>query len=581
MSVARTQDVAAGFEKVGRDYTTLSSRVGEAEQATDALSGVGGIIKAGPGAMGNVGAFVPGENQTVVAMGYGALEQATEARKTVAIGVGAGQNSGKSRDNVFVGENAGKNTTAKTSLYDQAQRQGTRNIFIGGNAGLFNQHGFNLVGIGRNTASCVAPADSNDQNGIAAVGGNALAGYAPIGLTGDIENWSPLTGTGHLISAFGSQALSAFSGQHGDAFGAQALLNAKRANQCVAVGAQALSSLESEVWYNGGAITTVNIAGTYSQSANTVTLSIAGHGASAGDIVLFRLLDGASQTFQSDIIPAPVVSVLGANSLTIAHPISRTAFGAAHLYSRVSAAPASIDRDNNTAVGYRAGAVARTFRDGTFLGTWAATNATSGNASTAVGGRALTGFSSLTSCTAIGYDAGRFDVTGTLQSGAAHNRTILGSNAPTSGDNQVQLGSSGTTPYAYAALQVRSDERDKADVEPTALGLDFINRIQPVQYRWDMRDDYVADIPEDDRAEWWSNPVKDGSKKRSRLHQGVIAQQVRAVCEEMGVDFSGLQDHAIAGGNDVLTVGYDHFVPVLIRAVQELAARVEQLEAQA
>ena len=71
---------------------------------------------------------------------------------------------------------------------------------------------------------------------------------------------------------------------------------------------------------------------------------------------------------------------------------------------------------------------------------------------------------------------------------------------------------------------------------------------------------------------------KDGSKKRNRLHQGLIAQEVKSVMDELGVDFGGYQDHSINGGNDVQSIGYQELIAPMIKAIQELSARVEQLE---
>lgn len=74
-------------------------------------------------------------------------------------------------------------------------------------------------------------------------------------------------------------------------------------------------------------------------------------------------------------------------------------------------------------------------------------------------------------------------------------------------------------------------------------------------------------------------PVKkDGSRSRNRYHHGLIAQEVEAVLKEMGIDFGGLQDHARSGGNDVKSIGYTELIAPLIKAVQELTARVTALE---
>ena len=72
--------------------------------------------------------------------------------------------------------------------------------------------------------------------------------------------------------------------------------------------------------------------------------------------------------------------------------------------------------------------------------------------------------------------------------------TALGVSAAVTGENQVQLGDSVTTTYAYGAVQDRSDKRDKTDVHNSDLGLEFIQKLRPVKFRWDYRDDYINEL---------------------------------------------------------------------------------------
>ena len=175
----------------------------------------------------------------------------------------------------------------------------------------------------------------------------------------------------------------------------------------------------------------------------------------------------------------------------------------------------------------------------------------------------------------------------------------FGYNSQVTGSNQVQLGDAATTTYVYGTVQNRSDIRDKADVRDTILGLDFIKSLRPVDYKWDMREDYKPEKPnikmpetsdenyEELKAEYdriiiaWleackpENIVRDGSKKRSRYHHGFIAQEVQA----LDVDFGGLQDHSVKGGHDVLSIGYDEIIAPLVKAVQEQQAMIDLLKA--
>ena len=228
----------------------------------------------------------------------------------------------------------------------------------------------------------------------------------------------------------------------------------------------------------------------------------------------------------------------------------------------------------STVVGMEAAdtAVGGTIDHLTTLG-WRAARAVTGNGNTAVGSGALVTETSGTNNTAVGFNAGRLSIAGAATNFS--NTTTLGHDARVSGSDQVQLGNSSTTTYAWGAVQNRSDARDKADVRDTILGLDFICDLRPVDYRWDIRDDYVV-VDAEGQATTLS---KDGSKTRKRYHHGLIAQEIKVVMDKHGVDFGGYQNHALSGGEDVLTVGYEELISPLIKAIQELTARVKELEA--
>ena len=57
----------------------------------------------------------------------------------------------------------------------------------------------------------------------------------------------------------------------------------------------------------------------------------------------------------------------------------------------------------------------------------------------------------------------------------------------------------------------------------------------------------------------------------------MIAQEVKALIDAQGVDFGGYQDHAVKGGEDVLTVGYIEFIAPMIKAIQEQQAIIQTL----
>ena len=194
-----------------------------------------------------------------------------------------------------------------------------------------------------------------------------------------------------------------------------------------------------------------------------------------------------------------------------------------------------------------------------------------------------------------------------------NNNIALGYGTRTTGDNQVQLGDSRTTTYVYGTVQNRSDKRDKADIEESDLGLDFIMRLKPIKFKWNLREDYIDRIEEqlevdisflnlleeekitflkslDENIVNFSilnedkenNKVllniskeikneNDGSRKRKRFHYGLIAQDIEElIANGIIEDFGGYQNHLHNGGEDVKTIGYDEFISPIIKAMQEL-----------
>lgn len=253
----------------------------------------------------------------------------------------------------------------------------------------------------------------------------------------------------------------------------------------------------------------------------------------------------------------------------------------------------NVHSHSNTAIGYRAAyslsgsdstpATAQAAaRQNIAIGAFAMENVANAVNNVAVGNAAFKALNGVTQSTAVGviagellatggnntfvgYSAGRLNQDGTNGT-ARTNATCVGYNARVSGDNQVQLGDPFTTVYVWGTVQNRSDLRDKADVVDTSLGLDFVMGLRPVEGRWDLRADYP------------SAASKDGSKKRRRLHQWFIAQEVKELCDRLGVEFGGYQDHTVNGGCDVLTLGYDEFIPPIVKTLQDIKHRQDDFE---
>lgn len=237
-----------------------------------------------------------------------------------------------------------------------------------------------------------------------------------------------------------------------------------------------------------------------------------------------------------------------------------------------------IDQSGNIAIGFQ---TLKNYpvNNCTAIGYFSSANLT-GSFNTSVGRESLGGSSSGNFNTAIGVTA--------LYNTNYSNCTGIGNYAQVTGDNQVQLGNSSTTTYVFGTVQNRSDRRDKTDIKECSLGLDFILSLNPVDYKWNMREDYIEKISEEYEEEElneknekvlvkklrinYINHKNDGSKTRKRYHHGFIAQDF------IDKNFGGFQDHSKSGGQEVMTIGYDEFIAPMVKAMQEQQLIIEQLK---
>ncbi|MEW9501223.1 tail fiber domain-containing protein [Jeotgalibacillus marinus] len=266
---------------------------------------------------------------------------------------------------------------------------------------------------------------------------------------------------------------------------------------------------------------------------------------------------------QQDRKQASHNTAIGYNAAFNTNADSNTAMGSAALYNNV-------DGVFNVALGPNASYTSKVNNRIVSVGssTLRALTGEGNHDNVAVGTEALCFLENGHSNTALGDKALAFNVSGNELMSVSHSIGI-GKQSRASGNNQLQLGTSGITTYAYGSVQNRSDERDKDEIRDTQLGLEFINQLRPRDFKWNYRENYTGES---------EDKVELGAKKGKRFHHGLIAQEVKEVMENIGVDFGGYQDHKINGGDDVLSLGYTELIAPLIKAVQELSEEVESLK---
>jgi hypothetical protein len=442
------------------------------------------------------------------------------------------------------------------------------------------------------------------------------------GAVGSTANLPLITTTSGVVTtgSFGTTANTFAQGDHAHNKGASS--NANTAIGAVALESNTTGILNTALGYRALRVNTTG-GGNTALGSDALSGSNGYGNTAAGSSSLYSNGSGSQNT------------ALGLSTLRSSNSgNNNTAVGAQALFKNLAS--------NNTAVGFSAltenttgiGNVALGFSslagnttaiNNTAVGMSAlASNQTGGN-NTAIGKDALylnignrnvaSGVNSLYSNTTGGNNTA-LGVNALSNNQTYSNASGLGQNSQVNASNQIQLGDSATTTYVYGVVQNRSDARDKSDIRDTALGLQFINALRPVDFKWDMREDYrpappsqvekPIEIKEDasdaEKAQYeqeslayqaymaqheaWLESVKlsnishDGSKKRNRLHHGLIAQEVKAVLDSSGVDFGGFQDHSIKGGDDVLSIGYSELIAPMIKAIQQLSAKINTLETQ-
>ena len=229
--------------------------------------------------------------------------------------------------------------------------------------------------------------------------------------------------------------------------------------------------------------------------------------------------------------------------------------------------------EHNVCIGQSAGDAITSAEYNIFIGQDTGTAATSGGGNVAVG-----------------YNAGSAIVEGTLNvmaglsAGAGvssgSNNLILGKDAGRTGSpggnittasNIIALGDELIdTCHIQTDWTVASDKRDKTDIESIKMGLDFINKLEPITYRWDKRSKYNKDL----------NTTPTGKHKENWLDTGFLAQDVEVLEEEYGYkieDNTNLTTYLSRDGKQY-GLTYAKFVPILTKAIQELSAEVKELK---
>lgn len=311
------------------------------------------------------------------------------------------------------------------------------------------------------------------------------------------------------------------------AIGSDALIAGTSAFSCVAVGYNALKA---------------NISGVVCTAVGRDALlknTTANANTAVGALALAENTTGASNT------------AVGNNSLKANTTASNnTAVGNSSLQSNTTGA-------NNTAVGHSALRDQTTGSFNAALGSFAGLSITTGERNVAVGHFALDSLTTGLGNVAVGAQAlqdlttgGGNTVINPITSAGAHNPVY---NPTTADNNRFVAGSTAVTnAYVQVAWTVVSDERDKTDISAVPHGLAFVDALEPVAYRYRVS--------------------RDSDEGAGPLRYGFLAQDILALEGDAPVIIDDEDPNKLKFNDQSL-------VAVLVQAVQELSARVRDLEA--
>ena len=507
-----------------------------------------------------------------VGIGYNALTDITTGYSNVGVGYTALQNVTTGHNNVSIGSEALNACTVgqyniaigRQSLY--TDDEGNSTTAVGHNAGAFQ----NLSGTNTESKNTLLGKSAGYYNVTGT--GNTMLGYHSG--QGD-SNQSNSNNT-----AVGSQALGAITtGGNNTVVGANAADDMTIGSINVAIGPNALGSetvgdrsiaigsaslFTQEGASNNLAVYNVGVGhatGYYNETGqyNTMVGGLAGFGTNAsasdntgiGYKALYQIGTGANNTVVGS--NAGVAITTGSQCTAVGHQALDANQTGSYLTAIGNNALTACTASENTGVGWDAGGSIVGGANNCMIGGNAGDTLTTGNQNTCLG------------------DSSDVSATGSVgQIAIGYNVTCAGDDTITvgRGTNIASLGLDGSD-TSWAAS---SDERYKENITDATAGLDVINDLRPVNYNWKKAKDIQKDLPMYKDSD---EPVL-GYKYGEVLH-GFIAQEVKKVTDKHDSLKDGFKMWGVRE-DGVQSVADGNLIPILVKAVQELSAKVTELE---
>ena len=471
----------------------------------------------------------PGSATDNIAIGGGALSSLTTGINNTGVGQQALEDLTTGSRNTSIGQFAGGNIST-----------GSYNTAVGSIALNANTTDSNSTAVGYYSGS-----------GDFLTSGTYLGAYA-----GNINSSSK-----DYQTAVGAYSMNDCYGDNSTAVGYNAMSDGNHL-QSVAVGYFALSrSLTSNPYYNVAVGANSNT--TLYSADNTVAVGYS-----------------SQAIYDSSVGIGALAKAVGNNSVSLGAAAGNS-FSTNSDSTTLIGTRAGFDLDGGdycTFVGYEAGYAGGTGSYNTGIGRNALDALTTGNRNTSLGASSLSEVTSGNDNLGLGSAAGNAvtsgsnniligRLAGTSQGGVTTNGLTTGSNvvclgfesmpSSSTATNEITLGDNNITSLRcnVQTISSLSDERDKTAIADIPYGLDFINDMRPVQFTWNRRDGSLGAKPD----------------------IGFIAQELHDV--ELNHSSSSRTRLVSWENPEKLEADYVRSYPILVKAVQELSAKCDALEA--
>ena len=516
--------------------------------------GAGDAIQSG----GNYNTLIGHDAGGAITTGDANVLMGDSAGDAITIGV----NNCAIGNDALTAEDVGNNSTALgnaalASQNSDSNNELTENTGVGYAAGYYNVTGTGNTSVGY-YSMVGASGNSHSDN-------TALGAYSGTAITGADSNV--------LVGYRAGDALT--TGSNNVAMGKHALGNNTDVDKCVAIGNAAMSQSNITSAADGSVAVGYFALGNLTTGENNIAIgnaALIGHTTGHRNIAIGRDAMGDTDSGSNALDSDDNIFIglqAGGGAWANAKSEYNVVVGNYALDAQLNGA------SSNICVGYGTGTAVIGGSGNIIAGHNAGNTVSSGSNNVLIGYQAGTDSVALSTgdnniC--IGRNAH-------TSANSAANQYAIGQDVECTGNNTITIGVSSNTASlaldgsttAWAAAS--SDERYKENIKTSTAGLSFLNDLRPVTYNWKKQKDVPSDMPSYEEGS--DKPVL-GHEYGTTLH-GFIAQEVKSAIDSHNEIKEGFKMWKLRD-DGVQTVADGNLVPILVKAVQELNAKVEELE---